>query len=120
MNYENILTKLFERLPEFLQYNDYKELLEKNPSNADNKYVIFAIFERFFISCFVLHRNDLVRKISDFLEEMASSENDPLETLLVTGFLEDLNPNAEYYSDIKKTFGEKTKKHLKAIEDYKP
>lgn len=120
MHYENILNTLYERIPELLNYWNYKELVEKDFGNIDNKYVIFGVFSRFIIDSFRQNEVKLLKKIVHFLEDMASSHDLDVQTLLSTEVLESLNPKEEYYYGLKKIFGKNTLEELKLIENYKP
>ncbi len=113
--YENIISELLESIPELTEFEYFK--LDK--SNQDNQYIVFGIFRNFYLESLQQGKNELIKRMSDFLEEMAKkTESIFIQELLASGFLENFDGQADYYNGLVKTFGENTRKLLKEIAEY--
>lgn len=110
LSYNNVVQSLEKRIPEFTQSEEYKDL-EKMES-LSLPYIVFGALRRFYDEQYLKNKRELIKKLSQFLEEMANSKETDLVNLLAVGFLENISPFKSSYKLVRETFGPKTKKLL--------
>ncbi|MSU74890.1 MAG: hypothetical protein EXS55_00010 [Candidatus Magasanikbacteria bacterium] len=113
LTFQNSIGELLRLIPEIRDFKDFQAIASHG--NADNQYVVFGVFENFYIESFQQNKKDLIKRMSKFLEEAAKSKDIKLQELAAYGFLENLSVKADYYGGIVKTFGEYTKKQLSEL-----
>lgn len=113
INYENSIEKLLETAPEFVEYPNYKSILEEGSANLP--YIVFGILRNYYINEFLKKNLKVIEKIAIFLESLAMSDDKKIVNLLAVGFLENLNPEKEYYPALRDTFGHATKRLLDEV-----
>lgn len=116
LTFQNVLRELLKTITELKNSKDFQAIVSHG--NADNQYVVFGVFENFYIECFKEGNVQLMNRMSQFLEKVASSEEIRLQELVAYGFLENLDKKADYYEEIIKTFGKHTRKQLQDVDKF--
>lgn len=112
---KNFVSCLLKEFPEFRDSNELKELEE---SNRDFPYMIISVFRYFFIRMTTEKKLKLVKQISAFLEDMANSPDQDIQTLLGLGFLENFNLQTKEGENAEKFLGPKTREDMKQVSDF--
>ena len=114
VTYLNAIPQLLESVPEFKEFENFKDIA--NDGNASLQYVVYGVLNIFYCHLYEQKKMDTLAKLSNFLEEVAKTEDKKLRDLLLAGFLEGLDPYKDYYRDLRKTFGPKTRELLTIVE----
>lgn len=117
LTFQNVLRELFSIIPELKDSEDFQAIASHG--NADNQYVVFGVFENFYIESFKKGNVRLINRMSQFLEKVASSKEIALQELVANGFLENLDKKAAYYEGIVKTFKKNMKKFLEDMNKFR-
>lgn len=86
--YSNIVDSLIVAIPEYAQSRDFLTV----KSEIDLPYIIFGNLYSWAVSNIEI---EAIKKLTNFLETVASLKNPQLGELLMFGFLENINPKSD-------------------------
>lgn len=102
---QTIIKTLYLKVPEFRESQEFRDVQIKQ----NLPYTVFGALANFYLSAFTKKNFALIKKISDFLEEMVSSQDNGSEELLEYGFLESIAKDITPSNELLNTFGPVTK-----------